>query len=84
MVVDFVVDKMLLDSVVPWMDSIGPRIGGVHGVARLARRRSHVSKPSRIGLSHRVLERPGWPGVVFAFHDSDELGPHRLADRSHA
>ncbi len=25
--------------------------------------------------SHRVLERPGWPDVVFAFHDNDEIGP---------
>ena len=25
--------------------------------------------------SHRVLSRPGWPDVVFAFHDDDELGP---------
>lgn len=29
--------------------------------------------------SHRVLARPGWPDVVFAFHDSDEIGPKMLA-----
>ncbi|MGH2396447.1 MAG: type II toxin-antitoxin system HicA family toxin [Nitrospiraceae bacterium] len=29
--------------------------------------------------SHRVLERPGWPDVVFAFHDRDEIGPRMLA-----
>jgi predicted RNA binding protein YcfA (HicA-like mRNA interferase family) len=29
--------------------------------------------------SHRVLERPGWPDVVFAFHDSEEVGPRMLA-----
>jgi predicted RNA binding protein YcfA (HicA-like mRNA interferase family) len=29
--------------------------------------------------SHRVLERPGWPDVVFAFHDNDEIGPRMLA-----
>ncbi len=29
--------------------------------------------------SHRVLERPGWPDVVFAFHESDEIGPRMLA-----
>ena len=29
--------------------------------------------------SHRVLERNGWPDVVFAFHDSDEIGPRMLA-----
>ena len=28
--------------------------------------------------SHRVLERAGWPDVVFAFHDSDEIGPRML------
>ncbi len=29
--------------------------------------------------SHKVLERSGWPDVVFAFHDSDEIGPKMLA-----
>ena len=29
--------------------------------------------------SHRVLERSGWADYVFAFHDSDEIGPRMLA-----
>jgi predicted RNA binding protein YcfA (HicA-like mRNA interferase family) len=29
--------------------------------------------------SHRVLERPGWPDYVFAFHDGEEIGPRMLA-----
>ena len=29
--------------------------------------------------SHKVLSRPGWADVVFAFHDSDEIGPKMLA-----
>ena len=29
--------------------------------------------------SHRTLERNGWPDVVFAFHDRDEIGPRMLA-----
>lgn len=29
--------------------------------------------------SHRVLERPGWMDVVFAFHDGEEIGPRMLA-----
>ena len=29
--------------------------------------------------SHRVLSRPGWPDLVFAFHDRDEIGPRMLA-----
>jgi predicted RNA binding protein YcfA (HicA-like mRNA interferase family) len=29
--------------------------------------------------SHRVLSRLDWPDVVFAFHDSDEIGPRMLA-----
>jgi predicted RNA binding protein YcfA (HicA-like mRNA interferase family) len=29
--------------------------------------------------SHRVLSRDGWPDVVFAFHDSDEIGPRMLS-----
>ena len=29
--------------------------------------------------SHRTLFREGWPDVVFAFHDREEIGPHMLA-----
>jgi predicted RNA binding protein YcfA (HicA-like mRNA interferase family) len=29
--------------------------------------------------SHRVLSREGWPDVVFAFHDGEEIGPRMLA-----
>ena len=29
--------------------------------------------------SHKVLQRAGWPDVVFAFHESEELGPRMLA-----
>ena len=31
------------------------------------------------GTSRRVLSRPGWPDLVFAFRDSDEIGPRMLA-----
>ena len=29
--------------------------------------------------SHRTLMRAGWPDFVFAFHDSEEIGPRMLA-----
>jgi predicted RNA binding protein YcfA (HicA-like mRNA interferase family) len=29
--------------------------------------------------SHKTLERPGYPAVVFAFHDGEEIGPRMLA-----
>ena len=29
--------------------------------------------------SHRTLARPGWPDVVFSFHDKEEIGPRMLA-----
>ena len=29
--------------------------------------------------SHKTLSREGWPDVVFAFHDSDEIGPKMLS-----
>ena len=29
--------------------------------------------------SHRTLARPGWPDMVFAFHDDEEIGPRMLA-----
>ncbi|MBW4474109.1 MAG: type II toxin-antitoxin system HicA family toxin [Stenomitos rutilans HA7619-LM2] len=31
------------------------------------------------GGSHKVLSRPGWEDVVFAFHDGEEIGPKMLA-----
>ncbi|MBS3967314.1 MAG: type II toxin-antitoxin system HicA family toxin [Truepera sp.] len=31
------------------------------------------------GTSHKILSRPGWPDVVFAFHDKEEIGPRMLA-----
>jgi predicted RNA binding protein YcfA (HicA-like mRNA interferase family) len=33
----------------------------------------------RQSASHRTLQRPGWPDVVFAFHDREEIGPRMLA-----
>ena len=33
----------------------------------------------RESSSHKILHRPGWPDVVFAFHDKDEIGPKMLA-----
>ncbi len=29
--------------------------------------------------SHKILERPNWSDVVFAFHDNEEIGPRMLA-----
>ena len=29
--------------------------------------------------SHKTLSRSGWPDFVFAFHDSEEIGPRMLA-----
>lgn len=31
------------------------------------------------GSSHKILEHPELPDVVFAFHDGDEIGPRMLA-----
>jgi predicted RNA binding protein YcfA (HicA-like mRNA interferase family) len=33
----------------------------------------------RTSGSHQVLERPGWSDFVFAFHDSEEIGPAMMA-----
>jgi predicted RNA binding protein YcfA (HicA-like mRNA interferase family) len=33
----------------------------------------------RTGGSHLVLQRSGWANVVWAFHDSEEIGPRMLA-----
>ena len=29
--------------------------------------------------SHKTLSREGWPDLVFAFHDGEEIGPRMLA-----
>ena len=31
------------------------------------------------GGSHKILARPGWRDVVFAFHDAEEIGPRMMA-----
>ena len=33
----------------------------------------------RTSGSHRTLEREGWPDIIFAFHDDEEIGPRMLA-----
>jgi len=30
-------------------------------------------------LAGKILARDGWPDVVFAFHEGDEVGPKMLA-----
>ncbi|MBK7768882.1 MAG: type II toxin-antitoxin system HicA family toxin [Sulfuritalea sp.] len=36
-------------------------------------------KLKRQSGSHRTLSREGWPDVVFAFRDGEEIGPRMLA-----
>ena len=36
-------------------------------------------KVKRQSGSHRTLAREGWPDVIFAFHDREEIGPRMLA-----
>jgi predicted RNA binding protein YcfA (HicA-like mRNA interferase family) len=45
-------------------------------LAALLRLGWHIQRQSG---SHQILGRQGWPDVVFAFHDDDELGPRMLA-----
>jgi predicted RNA binding protein YcfA (HicA-like mRNA interferase family) len=33
----------------------------------------------RTSGSHHTLEREGWPDYIFAFHESEEIGPKMLA-----
>lgn len=35
-------------------------------------------KVARQTGSHKVLSRPGWPNLVFPFHDREEIGPRML------
>jgi predicted RNA binding protein YcfA (HicA-like mRNA interferase family) len=34
--------------------------------------------------SYKTLARPGWPDVVFAFHDGEEIGPECLPESPNA
>ena len=36
-------------------------------------------KLKRQSGSHRTPSREGWPDLVFAFHDGEEIGPRMLA-----
>jgi predicted RNA binding protein YcfA (HicA-like mRNA interferase family) len=36
-------------------------------------------QPKRQSGSHRTLARAGWPDLVFAFHENEEIGPKMLA-----
>jgi HicA toxin of bacterial toxin-antitoxin, len=47
--------------------------------ARPRRAPAHRLAVKRESSSHKILSRPGWPDVVFAFHDKDEIGPKMLA-----
>lgn len=33
----------------------------------------------KITGSHEKLARPGWPNVIFAYHDDEEIGPRILS-----
>ena len=46
---------------------------------RLLAAAPHWMAIKRESGSHRTLAREGWPDVVFAFHDSDEIGPRMVA-----
>jgi len=52
---------------VSWTSSKARRV-----LAALLRTRWEIKHQSG---SHRTLRRSGWPDFVFAFHDSDEIGP---------
>ena len=39
----------------------------------------HRMEVKRQSGSHRTLVREGWPDMVFAFHDGEEIGPRMLA-----
>jgi predicted RNA binding protein YcfA (HicA-like mRNA interferase family) len=45
-------------------------------LAALTRIGWHVKRQAG---SHKILSRPEWPDVVFAFHDNEEIGPRMLS-----
>lgn len=56
--------------------SVWPAVKAKRVLAALLRSGWQVKRQSG---SHRTLARAGWPDVVFAFHDGEEVGPRMLA-----
>lgn len=56
--------------------SVWPSAKARRVLAALERLGWHVKRQTG---SHKTLAREGWPDVVFAFHDGDEIGPKMLA-----
>jgi predicted RNA binding protein YcfA (HicA-like mRNA interferase family) len=56
--------------------SVWPAVKAKRVLAALLRSGWRVKRQT--GL-HRTLARVGWPDVVFAFHDGEEVGPRMLA-----
>jgi predicted RNA binding protein YcfA (HicA-like mRNA interferase family) len=50
-----------------------PSVKAPKALAALLRTGWKIKRQS--GTSHRILERPGWPDVLFAYHDRVTLGP---------
>jgi predicted RNA binding protein YcfA (HicA-like mRNA interferase family) len=48
-------------------------------LAALERIGWRTKRTARTSGSHLTLSRIGWPDVVFAFHDNEEIGPKMLA-----
>jgi predicted RNA binding protein YcfA (HicA-like mRNA interferase family) len=48
------------------------------GKASFERIATHGWTVKRQTGSHKILQRSGWPDVVFAFHDNEEIGPKML------
>jgi predicted RNA binding protein YcfA (HicA-like mRNA interferase family) len=55
----------------PWHD--WPSTKAKRALAALLRIGWTIKRQS--GTSHRILARPGWPDVLFAYHDRVTLGP---------
>ena len=53
--------------------AVVPRSAGPGGTV------PHGWQLKREAGSHKTLAREGWPDFVFAFHDSEEIGPQMLA-----
>lgn len=53
-----------------------PSIKAKRVLAALLRIGWHIKRQTG---SHKTLSREGWPDLVFAFHDGEEIGPRMLA-----
>ena len=65
--------------ILPEFSRLHESLAGYKGIACLCGSPANWLTTKRQAGSHRVLQRPGFPDCVFAFHDGEEIYPRMMA-----